>query len=152
MCFRCEIKNRLTGSIFLNVNHCHSQHPFHRFVRAYMRDIYTRVREYAAHTGLRCEAYLANDDITACEAIAAFRELGYAVPKDIAIAGFDNSLLAREISPKLTALAQPLEEIGKKAVEVLLAQMHDGVPAQMYELESRVIVRESTIHFVPAQS
>ena len=95
-----------------------------------MRDIYTRVREYAAHTGLRCEAYLANDDITACEAIAAFRELGYAVPKDIAIAGFDNSLLAREISPKLTALAQPLEEIGKKAVEVLLAQMHDGVPAQ----------------------
>lgn len=114
--------------------------------------VYAKVKEYAASTGLRCEAYLANDDITACEAIAAFRELGYAVPKDIAIAGFDNSLLAKEISPKLTALAQPLEEIGKKAVEVLLAQIHDGVPPQMYELESRVIVRESTIHFVPAQS
>lgn len=114
--------------------------------------VYAKVKEYAASTGLRCEAYLANDDITACEAIAAFRELGYAVPKDIAIAGFDNSLLAKEISPKLTALAQSLEEIGKKAVEVLLAQIHDGVPPQMYELESRVIVRESTIHFVPAQS
>ena len=114
--------------------------------------VYAKVKEYAASTGLRCEAYLANDDITACEAIAAFRELGYAVPKDIAIAGFDNSLLAKEISPKLTALAQPLEEIGKKAVEVLLAQIHDGMPPQMYELESRVIVRESTIHFVPAQS
>ncbi len=114
--------------------------------------VYAKVKEYAASTGLRREAYLANDDITACEAIAAFRELGYAVPKDIAIAGFDNSLLAKEISPKLTALAQPLEEIGKKAVEVLLAQIHDGVPPQMYELESRVIVRESTIHFVPAQS
>ncbi len=114
--------------------------------------VYAKVKEYAASTGLRCEAYMANDDITACEAIAAFRELGYAVPKDIAIAGFDNSLLAKEISPKLTALAQPLEEIGKKAVEVLLAQIHDGVPPQMYELESRVIVRESTIHFVPAQS
>ena len=114
--------------------------------------VYAKVKEYAASTGLRCESYMANDDITACEAIAAFRELGYAVPKDIAIAGFDNSLLAKEISPKLTALAQPLEEIGKKAVEVLLAQIHDGVPPQMYELESRVIVRESTIHFVPAQS
>jgi len=55
-------------------------------------------------------------------------------------------------APKSSVRAQPLEEIGKKAVEVLLAQMHDGVPAQMYELESRVIVRESTIHFVPAQS
>ena len=114
--------------------------------------VYAKVKEYAASTGLGREAYLANDDITACEPIAAFRELGYAVPKDIAIAGFDNSLLAKEISPKLTALAQPLEEIGKKAVEVLLAQIHDGVPPQMYELESRVIVRESTIHFVPAQS
>ncbi len=114
--------------------------------------VHTKVREYAATTGLRCEAYLANDDITACEAIAAFRELGFSVPKDIAIAGFDNSLLAKEISPKLTALAQPLEEIGKKAVEVLLAQIHDNVPPQMYELESRVIVRESTIHFIPAQS
>lgn len=114
--------------------------------------VYAKVKEYAAGTGLRCEAYLANDDITACEAIAAFRDLGYDVPKDIAIAGFDNSLLAKEISPKLTALAQPLEEIGKKAVEVLLAQIHDGVPPQMYELESRVIVRESTIHFVPARS
>ena len=150
MCFRCEIKNRLTGSIFLNVNHCHSQHPFHRFVRAYMRDIYTRVREYAAHTGLRCEAYLANDDITACEAITAFRELGYTIPQDIAIAGFDNSLLAKEINPKLTALAQPLEEIGRKAVEVLLNQMNNHTEPQMYELESRVIVRESTIHFMSA--
>ncbi len=112
--------------------------------------VYKLVKEHAAGPGLRCEAYLANDDITACEAIAAFRELGYTVPQDIAIAGFDNSLLAKEISPKLTALAQPLEEIGKKAVEVLLNQLNNNAEPQMYELESRVIVRESTIHFVPA--
>lgn len=110
--------------------------------------VYRRVKEHAAGPGLRCEAYLANDDITACEAIAAFRELGYTVPQDIAIAGFDNSLLAKEISPKLTALAQPLEEIGKKGVEVLLNQISSGAEPQMYELESRVIVRESTINFM----
>ena len=110
--------------------------------------VYRRVKEHAAGPGLRCEAYLANDDITACEAIAAFRELGYTVPQDIAIAGFDNSLLAKEISPKLTALAQPLEEIGKKGVEVLLNQSSSGAEPQMYELESRVIVRESTINFM----
>lgn len=110
--------------------------------------VYKLVKEYAAGPGLRCEAYLANDDITACEAIAAFRELGYSVPRDIAIAGFDNSLLAKEISPKLTALAQPLEEIGKKAVEVLLSRISGGAEPQMYELESRVIVRESTVNFI----
>ncbi len=114
-------------------------------------EVYQRVKQYAAGPGLRCEAYLTNDDITACETIAAFRELGYAVPKDIAIASFDNSLLAKEISPKLTALAQPLEEIGRKAVEALLEQINDGALARMYELESRIIVRESTINFVSGQ-
>lgn len=112
--------------------------------------VYQRVKAYAAGPGLRCEAYLANDDITACEAIAAFRDLGYTIPKDIAIAGFDNSLLAREISPKLTALAQPLEEIGRKAVEALLEQMSGNAPPRMYELESRIIARESTINFNPS--
>ena len=73
------------------------------------------------------------------------------MPKDIAIASFDNSLLAKEISPKLTALAQPLEEIGRKAVEALLEQINDGALARMYELESRIIVRESTINFVSGQ-
>lgn len=83
-----------------------------------------------------------------CEAIAAFRELGYAFLQDIAIAGFDNSLLVKESSPKLTALAQPLEQIGRKAVEVLLSQISSGAEPQMYELESRVIVRESTTNFI----
>lgn len=113
--------------------------------------VYKLVKQYAADTGLHCEAYLANDDITACEAITAFRELGYAVPQDIAIAGFDNSLLSKEINPKLTALAQPLDEIGKKSVEILLDQINNSTEPRMYELESRIIVRESTIRYVSAQ-
>ena len=111
--------------------------------------VYKLVKQYAANAGLHCEAYFANDDITACEAITAFRELGYAIPQDIAIAGFDNSLLAKETSPKLTALAQPLDEIGKKSVEILLDQINNNAEPCMYELESRVIARESTIRFVP---
>ncbi len=110
--------------------------------------VYKLVKQYASDFGLHCEAYLANDDITACEAITAFRELGYSIPRDIAIAGFDNSLLAKEISPKLTALAQPLDEIGKKSVEILLDQINNGTEPRMYELESRIIARESTIRFV----
>ena len=60
------------------------------------------------------------------------------------------SLLAKEISPKLTALAQPLDEIGKKSVEILLDQINNNAEPRMYELESRVIARESTIRFVSA--
>ena len=86
--------------------------------------VYKLVKQYAANSGLHCEAYLANDDITACEAITAFHELGYAVPQDIAVAGFDNSLLD---------------------------QINNNADPCIYELESRVIARESTIRFVSAQ-
>lgn len=48
----------------------------------------------------------------------------------------------------MTALAQPLEKIGRKAVEVMLNQISGGAGPQMYGLESRVIVRESTINFI----
>lgn len=85
-----------------------------------------------------------------------FQKIGYiGLTKEstsaLKYAGFDNSLLAKEISPKLTALAQPLDEIGKKSVEILLDQINNGTEPYMYELESRVIARESTIHFVSLQ-
>ena len=51
------------------------------------------------------------------------------IPQDIAIAGFDNSLLAKETSPKLTALAQPLDEIGKKSVEILFTVIMGNIYA-----------------------
>ncbi len=109
--------------------------------------VFESIKRYADSKGLSSEVFLANDDIAACEAIAAFKELGYSVPQNIAVAGFDNSLLAKEMTPKLTSLAQPLEEIGEKAVEVLLKQINEGMEPQMFEMESRVAVRESTLYW-----
>lgn len=109
--------------------------------------VFANVKRYAAEHGINSEVFLANDDITACEAISAFRELGYSVPQDIAIAGFDNSLLSKEMTPKLTSLAQPLQEIGQKAVDVVLEQIREPSPPRMYEMASRVAVRESTLYW-----
>jgi len=105
------------------------------------------VKRYITDFGLNSEVFLANDDMTACEAISSFREMGYSIPKDVAIAGFDNSLLAKAVTPKLTSLAQPIQEIGKKAVEVLLEQIHNHSEPKMYEMETRVIARESTMNW-----
>ena len=107
--------------------------------------VHRNVRERIERGGLGARAYFTNDDITACEAIAAMRQAGYAVPGDVAVAGFDNSLLAKEMSPKLTSLAQPLEEIGRRAVDVLLDRMDTPAPPQYFELASRVIARASTL-------
>lgn len=107
--------------------------------------VYNNVRERIASKGLGARAYFSNDDITACEAIAAMRDAGYTVPEDVAVAGFDNSLLAREMSPKLTSLAQPLEEIGRRAVDVLLDRIASPAEPQLFELTSRVVARASTL-------
>lgn len=56
------------------------------------------------------------------------------------------------MNPKLTSLAQPLEMIGKKAVEVLLDQINYHTQPQMYEMESRVVIRESTVSWNVQQS
>ena len=107
--------------------------------------VYHNVRERIASKGLGARAYFTNDDITACEAIAAMREAGYTVPKDVAVAGFDNSLLAREMSPKLTSVAQPLEEIGRRAVDILIDRIETPAEPQSFELASRVVARASTL-------
>ena len=39
-------------------------------------------------------------------------------------------------------------QIGKKSVEILLDQINNGAEPCMYELESRIIARESTIRFI----
>ena len=109
--------------------------------------VYENVKNYILTNGLKSEAFLANDDISACEAISAFKEMGYSVPKDIAIAVFDNSLLSKKMSPKLTSLAQPLEEIGKKAIDILLNSCYSNEKPMLFEMESRVIIRESTINW-----
>lgn len=109
--------------------------------------VYENVKKYARDNRIRSEVFFTNDDITACETMAALMDLGYSIPQDIAVAGFDNSLLAKEATPKLTSLAQPLEEIGKKAVEVLLGQIRQKTEPQLYELETRVVARASTMNW-----
>lgn len=95
--------------------------------------------------GLRSDAIFACDDVIACETIHALLSNGLRVPQDIAVAGFDNSLLSRKMIPSITSLAQPLREIGKQAVELLISYISRGeYEIEDIELRTRIISREST--------
>lgn len=109
--------------------------------------VYNTVIDYISKNGLHSDALFANDDATACDAIKALFELGYRVPQDIAIAGFDNSLLSKKMNPSISSLSQPLIEIGKKAVDLLVENINfNNDKIEDYELDTRVISRESTIN------
>ena len=72
--------------------------------------------------------FAASDDL-AIGALEALRAAGRSVPDDVAIVGFDDIPLARDVTPSLTTVRIPLAEIGRRAAELLLAAARsDGEP------------------------
>ncbi len=71
------------------------------------------------HPGIT--AVFTHNDVMAFGALKAFAEAGRRVPEDISIVGFDNVEISQMVQPALTTVNQPKYEIGKAAVEVLLA-------------------------------
>ncbi|MCA0386239.1 MAG: LacI family transcriptional regulator [Firmicutes bacterium] len=90
--------------------------------------------------------YAASDDI-ALGVIIALKELGYKVPEDISVVGFDNIELTRYTSPSLTTVAQDKVRIGTEAAKRLIAQINkeaDAGQAVINRVPVELIVREST--------
>lgn len=106
------------------------------------------VCKYIQKNGFHSDAVFACDDVTACETIHALITCGYKVPDDVAVVGFDNSLLAKKMNPSISSLAQPLGEIGKRAVEMLVHRINQQTDEiEVLELRTRIITRESSSAF-----
>lgn len=112
--------------------------------------LYQTAREYLNTHTLSSEALFASDDVTACDLIRALSEAGYSVPEDVAVIGFDNSLLSKKMCPSISSLSQPLYEIGQQAVRLMLRILNEELTdVSSYEVDTRVIARDSTVRTVP---
>ncbi len=92
------------------------------------------------------DAVLCSNDEWATGALAACKEAGVRVPEDIALTGFDNLLASGYGAVPLTTVAQPIEPMAKKAVEILLGQIRNGEgasPRKVIKMPCEVIVRHS---------
>ncbi len=88
--------------------------------------------------------FCANDGI-AIGAIRALRERKIKVPKDVAVAGYDDSKKNEMVIPPLTSVRQPLEAMGRAAVETLVKLISkEAKGAIRLKFEPELIVREST--------
>jgi LacI family transcriptional regulator len=84
-------------------------------------------------------------DLMAVDAVQAAHERGMRVPDDIAIAGFDGLRSSLITTPAITTVQQPLQEMGRKATQVLLGLMQDrDQPPERHVVPVELIVREST--------
>ncbi|HET6680233.1 MAG TPA: LacI family DNA-binding transcriptional regulator [Gemmatimonadaceae bacterium] len=90
-------------------------------------------------------AIFASNDSMAFGAMSALRELGRSVPRDVAVAGFDDIPLARFMNPPLTTVHVAIAELGARGVETLVRAIARGerhVPGHN-RLETTLVVRQS---------
>lgn len=93
--------------------------------------------------GTEFDAIFAGDDDSAIGAMRALKMAGRSVPGEVAVVGFDDVPFARYLSPALTTIRAPIEEVGREAVRQLARLMH-GEPAQALTLmRTELVIRES---------
>ena len=90
-------------------------------------------------------AIMAASDTIALGALKALSSLQLKVPDDIEVIGFDNIPFSEMVDPPLSTLEQPIKELGRRAVEVVMEAIdHGTVRNPNIRLEARLIIRSST--------
>ncbi len=91
-------------------------------------------------------AIFACNDLMAVGLVSAAQALGYQIPHDLAVVGFDDIRLASFINPPLTTIAQPKYEMGRIATSMLLERINDpDMPPRQHTLKIELIVRRSSV-------
>jgi len=91
--------------------------------------------------------FAANDDMAAA-AVSLAHRIGFEVPEDLSIAGFDDTPIAASVWPALTTIHQPVAAMARAAIDLVLEEVRrhregTGVPRQLLHPHT-LIVREST--------
>lgn len=93
----------------------------------------------------RPTAIVAANNLMALGVLQAAHELGFTCPDDISIAGIDDFPWSGAMRPRLTTVAQPIGEIGRTAVECLLARIRGELTDDFRDVAhpARLLVRDS---------
>ncbi|TCL62729.1 LacI family transcriptional regulator [Hydrogenispora ethanolica] len=102
------------------------------------RLIYNMFKEYPDIDGVF------TSDITAVQVIQACSRLNKRIPEDIKIIGYDDIQLASLIVPQLTTIRQPMAEMSKRAVELLIKQINGKEVLMENIFPVRLVERNTT--------
>lgn len=99
--------------------------------------------------GVDVTAIFAFNDEMAIGIIGALQRHGRRVPDDISVIGFDDIPYAAAIFPAVTTIAQPIAEMGKLGLTMLLERIRQpGLAPRRVVLSTRLMERESVARFV----
>lgn len=87
--------------------------------------------------------FAANDEMAA-GVLSEAQQQGLSIPKDLSVLGMDDIYLSRAVYPPLTTISQPRQEIGKAAMELLLAQL-GGVTEPQERIFPTTLIERATV-------
>lgn len=90
------------------------------------------------------DAFFGWADYYALEVLSAVRALGYRVPEDVGIIGYDNSDPCAYTQNDLSSIDQSGLEIGRKAAQLLLERINGRTTAVHFKTEPKVVARGTT--------
>ncbi len=98
----------------------------------------------------RPTAVFACNDMMALGVMRGLRKAKLSVPRDISLIGFDDISLTSVVSPALTSVAQPIQEISRLAFELLIDRIqkkNTECEEKRIVLPTQLVIRESCKHY-----
>ena len=90
------------------------------------------------------DGIFASSDMIGISVIKVARELGKEIPKDLKVVGYDDITFSSLISPSLTTIKQPIEQMGESVIQLLIDQMEQKEFSLENVLPITLIERETT--------
>ena len=101
---------------------------------------------------LRPSAVACANDHLACGLLMQAQAQGLRVPQDLAVLGFGDFPVGRQLQPALSTVHPPSQQIGRATAQALLAALHSGLAPVSQALPWQLIVRGSTLAHPPGQA
>ncbi len=126
-----------------------SRHEFHEtdiysLVGSQSQHVIRQVEQFADAEGPMPTAIVCINDILAIITINALRNMGFAVPEDVSVVGFDDISMASHIGVPLTTASQDAYELGKVGLQMLQDRPGNGdMPPRKYTAPTQLRVRAS---------
>lgn len=96
-------------------------------------------------SGVDFDAVFAINEIVAIGVMNRLMERGVKVPDDVSVAAFTGSMLSEMVYPSMTSVEAPLEEMGRRAAELLVDMInHPGVRYSGIIIDARIRIRQSS--------
>ena len=121
-----------------------SEHPEKQFITGCEDEDEVRQKVQTYLKEHKVDAIFGRNDKLACIAMQTARKMGYRIPEDIAVIGFDNSSLGQYCEPPITSMEIQREKVAKTAIDMLQQMIDTHTLPDPVRYQTKLIEREST--------